>query len=123
MSARLLKRIVCFYSDIDFGMTTHLVHSGGGPDAVVVEELHERRVRSPERRQVLAHELARPHGLAGHALDDGGVEGGTARPRRVEAREVVLVQQRAHELGRARLERVPLSDAADVKSLQLQIEI
>ena len=24
MSARLLKRIVCFHSDVDFGMTTHL---------------------------------------------------------------------------------------------------
>ena len=25
MSARLSKRIVCFYSDVDFGVTTHLV--------------------------------------------------------------------------------------------------
>ena len=24
MSARLLKRIVCFHSDVDFGVTTHL---------------------------------------------------------------------------------------------------
>ena len=42
---RLLKRIVCFHSDVDFGMTTHVVghnvvglvaeraHDGGGVEA------------------------------------------------------------------------------------------
>ena len=65
MSARLLKRIVCFHSNVDFGVTTHLAGVAvAGPLSTALNEVRHQptvcRLRTDRHPKPLLTRGARP---------------------------------------------------------------